>query len=283
MEKAAPENAQLGIHEWNEPLAKVPLSNVNKELSDLPIDVMVKLSLREALLTMRTECRGLLAKKYSKECIRTVFIDSPDNKLKDAEIFVNKLLKKGQSFKFKPEREWRAGVSKQIEDWFDSTLVGENAKKIGLVMPGHETLRKSFTLFLQKTGKKDFDRFKNECFNVSTEDEWNRSFLVPVEGWFQWFWPEFEKQWHETVGLFRGAIDEQHTLYIKAISSLAYDVNNKEYVVPLVIGDALLQADQPEKETGDNPLPAVEDAPLPVDGNIGPKAESQEKSSVGIE
>jgi hypothetical protein len=58
-----------------------------------------------------------------------------------------------------------------------------------------------------------------------------------MTAWAGWFWPQLQKQWEESVKIFRGAVNERHEIRINRITSLAYDDAGKEYEVPLLALD----------------------------------------------
>lgn len=280
------DDARLGIKEWRIPLATVPLSKVNPKLSDLGILAVIRLSLPQAIITVHTELNGDLAKKFSKDEIKQVFINSPEKGLKKNQARFATFVKEGKGFEFIPDAISQRGENEKIEKWFGKELVGERSKGWGLVMPGHETIKSSFTMFLKDTGpdkRNTFEDFEADCKQVRTQEQWKAEFLDRVDKWSEWFKPQFETQWHEYVRLFRGTLAEAPTLKIIAISSLAFDESGKEYVVPLVIGEVFPEVDQADMPTETKTTPGPDDAPASADDRVVPTPSATEKSSVGIE
>jgi hypothetical protein len=141
------------------------------------------------------------------------------------------------------------------------------------VMPGHEKALDSFGLFLKERyeeAKKlkpneepklpeDNTTFTKRCQNVRNEKEWEQVYAKPVSDWADWFWSKFEKQWEENCKQFQGAVAVQHEIRIRAITSLAYDENDRVYEVPLVVlGD-------PPAESAESDMPAAAHKPTGLD------------------
>ena len=230
------DDSDAGIREWRVALAPPG--------GDLQIQAVIKLSLPQAMMTVRTEFGGKNAHIFSKEKIKEFFINKPEDKLKDLHRRFKSRVDKGKGFRF-TEAQKKEG---DILAWFDAGLASPRGG-LDMPMPAHETVKSSFITFLkeqhdaaekgQRLGLPEtWDDFLRSCKDVRDENEWKTIFTDRIEKWSVWFWPKFEKQWQEHLKLFQGALSERHTINIAAITSLAYDETGRAFEVPLVIGDA---------------------------------------------
>jgi hypothetical protein len=219
-----------GIKKW-----ECPLEQPNPTLG---IQAVVELSLPNATLAVTTEFTGPYADRVEKDDAKKYYIDEPGGTLRKGKTaFFNHVMPAKQ---FTLDDRDRG----KIEKWFRKPL------RNFPVMPGHETALDSFGLFLKERyeeAKKlkpneepklpeDNKTFTTRCQKVRNEKEWEQVYAKPVSDWADWFWSKFEKQWEENCKQFQGAVAVQHEIRIRAITSLAYDENDREYEVPLVFG-----------------------------------------------
>jgi hypothetical protein len=262
-----------GIGSWTEPLVQLK--------PDLAIQAVIKLSLPQATLSVHTEFIGHNAKLYAKEKVRSFFIDKPDEVLKNLQRGFKTRVKQGLSFT-SGDAQTKQGDERMVA-WFQAALASQQRGGMGMQMPDHETVQKSFEAFLTP---EPWDDFLKRCKQARDEKDWKSVFTDRIEQWSNWFWPQFQKQWQDNVTLFRGAVAEPHEIRIKGITSLAYDETGKVYEVPLVIGDSPLQPDMGQA----NGVPAADrklgsnrkDDPVD-DGNAAPPAAAGSGNSVGLD
>jgi hypothetical protein len=263
---------------------KIPLAQLNP---DLAIEADIQLSLPQATLAVETRLLGNKAGGLSKEKIKEFFIDEPDEKFKNLDRAFRARIKDGGALPLAQTRTPQG--AKQILGWFEKALVDQS-----MSMPGHETVAKSFDLFLKqqydeaaknmKPGQlpglpESFKDFFDDCQRVEKDTEWQSVFTRRVSDWAAWFWPKFRDQWEANVKLFQGSLAERHEIRITAITSLAYDETGKVYEVPLVVALSAGRPDPRSELEADQPLGFAEDRrtqaagdpalPLPAAGGGG--------------
>lgn len=278
------EDSDAGIREW-----RVALAPQN---SNLQIQAVIKLSLPQAMMTVRTDFGGKNAHLFSKEKIKEFFINKPEDKLRSVQRRFKSRVDKGRSFRF-TEAQTKQG---DILAWFDAALASQRGG-LDMPMPEHDTVKKSFSMFLkeqhdaaaegQRLGLPEtWDGFLKLCKDVRDENDWKSVFVDRIDKWSDWFWPQFERQWQEHLKLFQGVLSDRHTIQIKAITSLAYDEKEKVFEVPLVIGDTTAQpngwrangAPAKDRKLGND----GKDDPV-GDGNATPPAAAGSGNSVGLD
>jgi hypothetical protein len=234
--KDVEEGSDPRIRTWKSPLAQLN--------PDLAIEADIQLSLPQATLAVETRLTGNKAGGFKKEKIKEFFIDKPDDVFKNFERGFRSRVKQGEDFTFSQARKPQG--NKDILGWFGRPLVNED-----MGMPGHQTVAKSFDLFLKQRydeaakGMKDGKRpdlpentaqFYERCQRVQDDAAWKSVFTNRVSDWaYNWFWPKFADQWAANVKLFQGAMAQRQEIRITAITSLAYDETGKVYEVPLVV------------------------------------------------
>ena len=233
--KDVEEGGDPRIRTWKSPLAQLN--------PDLSIEADIQLSLPQATLAVETRLTGNKAGGLKKEKIKEFFIDKPDEVFNNFERGFRSRVKNGGAFTLDQARTARG--NDRIQGWFGQDLVNPD-----MGMPGHQTVAKSFDLFLKERydeaakGMKDGKRpdlpentaqFYERCQRVQDEAEWKSVFTNRVSAWAAWFWPKFRDQWEANVKLFQGAMAQRHEIRITAITSLAYDETGKVYEVPLVV------------------------------------------------
>jgi hypothetical protein len=238
-----------GIGEWDLPLAELE--------PDLAIQAVVKLSLPQATMTVQTKFTGRKASHVDMDTVKRYSLDKPNNVLNNLKRGFTTRVESGKRFNF-IEKQTKEG-EKEILAWFDKPLAGLQRGGMGLTMAGHETVQKSFTLFLKerydeaakgmKPGRQPslpekWDEFFTLCSEVKDANDWENVFTNQVSAWADWFWPQFEKQWEENVKLYGQIPREPREIRIIGITSLAYDETGKAYDVPLVIGESARRPNQ---------------------------------------
>jgi hypothetical protein len=216
----------------------------------LGIQAMIKLSLPQATLTAHTEFVGEEAKLYDKEKVKELFVNQPDQLLKKVRRRFEAMVEKGRDFKLADTETKQA--RDRVMQWFAQPLATQQKGGLGVPMPGHETVDKSFEIFLierydeeKKKMKPDkepelpatWKAFVDRSRQAKDERDWKSDVTDDITAWADWFVPQLEKQWQESVKIFRGAVDERHEIRINRITSLAYDESGKVYDVPLVVLD----------------------------------------------
>jgi hypothetical protein len=279
------EDSDVGIREWRVALAPPD--------SDLQIQAVIKLSLPQAMMTVRTDFGGKKAHVFSKAKVKEFFINEPEGKLRSIHRQFKSRVDKGLRFRFTETQTKQA----DILAWFEAGLASQQKTGMGMPMPNHETVKQSFSTFLQekydnaaedkrRALPETWDDFLKRCQDVRDEDEWKSVFVDRIDKWSDWFWPQFEKQWQEHLKLFQGALSERHTIQIKAITSLAYDEKENVFEVPLVIGDTTAQpngwrangAPAKDRKLGND----GKDDPV-GDGKATPPAAAGSGNSVGLD
>ncbi len=210
---------------------------------DLAIEADIQLSLPQATLAVETRLTGNKAGGLKKEKIKEFFIDKPDEVFKNFERGFRSRVKNGEAFTFSQART--AQGNDRIQGWFGQDLVNPD-----MGMPGHQTVAKSFDLFLKERYDEAANRmqpgqrpdrpenvpeFYRRCQEVKEEEQWQRDFTNRISAWGNWFWPKFRDQWDANKKLFQGAVAQRHEIRITTITSLAYDETGKVYEVPLVV------------------------------------------------
>ena len=255
--------ADTGIRNWEREIA--PLN------PDLAIQAVIKLSLPAATMTVNTKFSGAQAGFFSEQDVKEYFIDKPKEGIALLRRLFNLQVKKGCGFSFE-ESSTEKGREK-ITAWFNTRSA--SPKGAGIPMQDHETIQKSFEKFLGSLPgvPQTYKDFTTRCIEVKDESQWKAAFTDRIEAWAKWFWPQCEKQWQESAKLFQGAVAEQHTIRITAITSLAYDEKDNEYEVPLVIG-----------KSGADHAPGRNGGPGPDGGDsVDPTAGEAGGNSVGID
>jgi len=224
--------ADSGIAEWKKKIVELQKDN------GCALQAVIKLSLPAATITVRTEFSGVNANCYKKESIEK-FLRKESKKeiakhLKEFESQVQK--RRLFSFeKFATERG-----SSEILAWFKTPY----PQGLGVPILGHETIHNSFETFFKEkylpgTGiPKNCEDFTEKCKQVKDELQWKAVFTEQINNWEKWFLPQYEAELKKTAKLCQGALAEQHTIRITAITSLAYDEKGNKYEVPLVIGES---------------------------------------------
>lgn len=208
---------------------------------DLALHAGVELSLPRATLTVQTVFSCKNAAQFDKDKAREAFVEKPDQMLKKVQGAFRQRVKGGVAVPF-AAIQTKAGDAK-IDAWFRAPLASQRKGGMGMPMPGHETARESFELFLKDRGNwpNDWDSFVRRCRNASDQAEWENVYTQQINAWAEWFWPQFEKQWQANAKRFQGVLSERHEIRIIGITSLAYDERGKVYEVPLVTRDSTPQ------------------------------------------
>jgi hypothetical protein len=256
--KDAAEGSDPGIGSWKNVL-------LDQLAPELAIEADIQLSLPRATLAVDTRLTGKKAGRFKKEKIKELFLDKPDEMLKNFEKTFRARIKTGEAFTFAQARTPQG--NEKILAWFGQALVRQD-----MGMPGHETVSKSFELFLKEEyddaaeklpkDKKPTQRpalpenakkFFDNCQQVKDDNEWRTVFTNRVTAWAAWFRPKFADQWAANVKLFRGAAAARHDIRITAITSLAYDDTGKVFEVPLVVAVAAGSPDPRSEPDADQP------------------------------
>jgi hypothetical protein len=276
--KDAAEGSDPGIGSWK----NILLAQLDPELA---IEADIQLSLPQAMLAVETRLTGKKAGGFSTEKLKQILIDRPDDVLKNRDKGFRAQIKTGEAFTFAQARTPQG--NQRILEWFGQALVRQD-----MGMTGHETIGKSFELFLKECydeaakGMKPGQRaalpetikeFFDRCQQVKDDSEWKSVFTNRVSAWATWFWPKFSDQFQANVKLFRGAVAKRHEIRLTAITSLAYDETGKMYEVPLVVAVAAgspdprsePDADQPPGEGQDSGSRAAGDTRGPLPGSGG--------------
>jgi len=158
----------------------------------------------------------------------------------------------------------RVGAPKGMADgelnkWFSKPL------KMGITVPGHETIGQSLDLFLKHEHRKAAEKLKQrreagennvpdhpdeppsfekwvqrDLMGDKDPSRWQENFQATVVRWWDWFVPQFDAEWNRQSGnanVLNATRDSE--CRIESITSLAYDAAGNEYAVPLVeFGDA---------------------------------------------
>jgi len=226
----------------------------------------VKLSLPQATISMEPRLEGTKEKQVEIDTVRRNLIDDPKKALDRALQAFERSVEQCPGHDF--DRAQTPRENNQTIAWFGLAL------NHGIALPGHETRRASFDLFLReqfadaakalderrRRGEKDLpDRpaiprdmaeWYDDCKRAKTATDWREVFTRPIERWAAWYGEKLKAEWEGLAKVFQGVVADRPEIRITAITSLAYDDEGTAYRVPLVEFDPAAKPVSVGKSTG---------------------------------